>query len=79
MRFANEGVFVEPSDEEKAKFEMYEKLIVSDTDDELVIPHTSTATSEAPIIYHSPNFTKLITAYHLIGAHATHYAPQRGV
>ena len=36
---------------------MYEQLMASDTDDELVIPHTSTATSEEPIIHPSPDFT----------------------
>ena len=57
MRDAKEGKFIEPSDEEKAEFEMYEQLMVLDTDDELVIPHISTATLEEPIIYPSPNFT----------------------
>jgi hypothetical protein len=57
MRDAKEGKFIEPSDKEKAEFEMYEQLMASDTDDELVILHTSTATSEEPIIYPSPDFT----------------------
>ena len=55
MRDAKEGKFVDPSDEEKAEFEMYEQLMASDTDYEHVTPHTSTATEE-PIIYPSPDF-----------------------
>ena len=57
MRDAKEGKFVEPSDEEKAEFEMYDQLLTLDTDDEVVIPHISTATLEEPIIYPSPDFT----------------------
>ena len=57
MQDAKEGKFVEPSDKEKAEFEIYDQLMASDTDDELVIPHISPTTSEEPIVYPSPDFT----------------------
>jgi len=56
MRDAKEGKFVEPSDKEKAEFEIYDQLMASDTDDEPAIPHISPATLEEPIIYPSPDF-----------------------
>ena len=53
MRDAREGKLTKSSAADKEELEMYERLMASDTDKELVLPHTSTIvniTAEEPTI-----------------------------
>ena len=59
MRDAWEGKLTEPSAADKRELEMYGRLMASDTDEELMLPHTSmtvSVTAEDPTIYPSPDF-----------------------